>query len=73
MRCGNIHNARKKAGVGIMAMFMLSEQFTLCVKATEISHKDGYVFAWNGENVVAIFKASELIGCWLEGSVSDNG
>lgn len=56
-----------------MAMFMLSEQITICVKATEISHKDGYVFAWNGENVVAIFKASELIGCWLEGSVSDNG
>ena len=49
-----------------MAMFMLNPNVTICVKATELSHADSHIIAWDGEDIVAIFKESELIGCWLE-------
>lgn len=51
----------------MMAKFMLSENLFVLVKATEISHSDGYIYAWDGEDIVAIFRESEVIGCWLEG------
>ena len=49
-----------------MAVFMLSENQTIHIQATEISHNDGYVVAWYDEDVVAMFRASEIIGCWLD-------
>lgn len=54
-----------------MAMFMLSGSVTICVKATELSHADSQIIAWDGEDIVAIFRESELIGCWLERVVDD--
>lgn len=53
------------------AMFMLNEHLTICVQATEISQHDGYVIAWDDDKQVAIFRASEVIGCWLDGSVNN--
>ena len=33
-----------------MAVFMLSENKTIHIQSTEISHNDGYVVAWYGED-----------------------
>ena len=49
-----------------MALFMVNEKITVCVQATEISHNDGYILAWFGEDIVAMFRESEIIGCWLD-------
>ena len=47
-------------------MFMLSEKLTICIQATEIALQGDFVSAWLGETQVAIFRASEVIGCWIE-------
>ena len=52
-------------------MFMLSEKLTICVKATELCIKGDCITAWLDGKRVAIFRTSEVIGCWLDGSVSN--
>ena len=49
-----------------MAMFLLNAELTICVSATEICTEGEYVVAWNDDKQVAIFRASEIIGCWLD-------
>lgn len=49
-----------------MAVFMISEERMVSVEATEISHSEGCIIAWKYEDVVAIFRDSEVIGCWIE-------
>ena len=51
-----------------MACFMLKDNMVIKVDATEISHTDGFIIAWRYEDVVAMFRASEIVGCWLERS-----
>ena len=57
-------NERK---VNKMACFMLKDNMVIKVDATEISHTDGFIIAWRYEDVVAMFRASEIIGWWIEG------
>lgn len=49
-----------------MATFLLNERERVCIRATEISMDGDYISAWDEEKRVAIFRASEVIGCWLE-------
>ena len=49
------------------ANFMLNENLTICVPATNIGYMDGYVTAMNGNEPTAIFQADKIIGCWMEG------
>lgn len=49
-----------------MATFMLSKNEMVNICATEISMEGDYISAWDEEKRVAIFRASEVIGCWLE-------
>ena len=49
-----------------MATFMISEDRMISLEATEISQSDDYIIAWKYEDVVAMFRASEIIGCWIE-------
>lgn len=49
-----------------MATFMISHNESVSVPATEICLENEYFTAWDGETRTAIFRASEIIGCWLE-------
>lgn len=49
-----------------MAVFSLKENLTICVRATEIDIEGEYIVAWDDDKRVAIFRASEVIGCWIE-------
>lgn len=49
-----------------MATFMLNEREMISIRATEISMDGNYISAWMNDKQVAIFKASEVVGCWLE-------
>ena len=49
-----------------MATFMLSKNEMVNICATEISMDGDYISAWMNDKQVAIFKASEVVGCWLE-------
>lgn len=51
-----------------MASFLLKDKRILCIQATEICFKDDFITAWLNKKRVAIFHASEVIGCWLDGS-----
>ena len=55
----------------MMAIFMLSKNLSICVKATELCFMGDYITAWLKGKRVAIFRKSEVIGCWLDRSVSD--
>ena len=50
----------------MIAHFMINEHEMISLEATEISHSEGYIIAWKYEDVVAMFRASEIIGCWIE-------
>jgi hypothetical protein len=49
-----------------MATFMLNEREMIRICATKISMDGDYISAWMNDKQVAIFKASEVVGCWLE-------
>lgn len=49
-----------------MAVFLLKENVTRCVRATEIDIEGEYIVAWDDDKRVAIFRASEVIGCWID-------
>lgn len=49
------------------ALFMLNENLTVCVPATEIGYVDGYVTALYDSKPTAIFQSDKIIGCWMEG------
>jgi hypothetical protein len=49
-----------------MVTFMLNEREMVSLPATEIDIKDGYIIAWEDDKQVAIFRASEVVGCLLE-------
>ena len=66
------HTHTTERGVRVMAAFMLNEREMVSIRATEISMEGDYISAWNEDKRVAIFRASEVIGCWLEtGGISD--
>jgi hypothetical protein len=56
-----------------MAMFMLNDKLTICVKATRLTHENGYAVAWYEGECSAFFKASEIVGCWLDCGVKLDG
>jgi Zn-dependent alcohol dehydrogenase len=49
------------------ANFMLNEHTTINVVATEIDVRDDFVVAWLDDKVVAAFRKSDIVGCWLDG------
>ena len=48
-----------------MAMFIMRNNI-ICVKADKLTYENEGVFAWDGDKVSAVFKLSELMGCYLE-------
>jgi hypothetical protein len=50
---------------------MLNENLTICVKATKITYEKEFIVAWWEQKPTAMFKSSEVIGCWLEGVCFD--
>lgn len=49
----------------IMATFMLTGT-VVCVKADKLTYEDESVLAWDGENISAVFKLEEIMGCYWE-------
>ena len=48
-----------------MATFIMSNN-VICVKADKLTYENEGVIAWLGDKVSAVFKLSELLGCYLE-------
>ena len=50
-----------------MAVFRLNENLSVLIDdATELRLEGDYISAWNNKKMIAIFKASEVVGCWIE-------
>lgn len=51
------------------ACFMLNENLTIFVSATDIGYMDGYLTALDANKPTAVFQADKIIGCWIEGGI----
>ena len=49
-----------------MAVLMLKNNHFIHIKATEIRLAGEYVNILRNKKLVAIFRGSEIIGCWLD-------
>ncbi len=50
-----------------MVKIMLSNDLIVSVKGTRIVYEDEHILVWWDDQCSAIFQASKVVGCWLEG------